>query len=685
MNLLRRINTNRNPTGVSEPSARRFAVLFPALILFGLFSYQIRLNIYQTSATFDEPLHIAAGYQYWQCGNYALNPEHPPLLKLLAALPLQWQPLIKPSLPCDAKIHYKLESFTVGSQFLASNGVEPVLIPARLCAALMSLLLAVLVFLAAWEMFGRTEALVALAILAFEPTLIAHGSLVTTDMAVTAMIFAAVYALYRYAKHPGIARLLTAGVACGMMLAAKHSALLMLLILFVLLIADVLLARRLRDEKQVVNIGGAVLRRAFAFAVICVIAFVVLWATYGFRYQALPAGSQDTIVLTDIFNMGFQHDAINAPSGQIVQILYRSHLLPQAYTFGLADVLASGARPTFLLGKSYPTGQWFYFPVAFTIKSSIALLVLLPLGLFSIETYKKYPREMLFLLLPAFGYFAICLASSLNIGIRHLLPVYPFFIVIAAGACAFGRRFRVFPFLLGALLIFHMATAVRTSPGFLAFANDFWGGTNNTYRLLDDSNVEWGQNYKLVKNFMDKEPTQDCWLAPLGLGEMLHYYQPCHLIPGGFVLLPPDQVSESMPATLDGTIFISTSAITPTAGSEFEPILGTPPVAMLGGSILVFQGHFEVPALAARRYLERASQLTELKRFDEAVADTQAAVDLMPDDPRAHLSLGKSLIQISQINQARLELAKAIRLAQSNSSSDAPTQREARETLEHLP
>src|SRR5689334_7057580 len=114
--------------------AGRFIAVFLPLALVALFSGQLWLNASRASATFDEPLHILAGYRYWRCGNYALNPEHPPLLKLLAALPLKSLPLAEPDLPCDAKIHYKLESFNVGAQFLARNDVDALVLRARLAA-----------------------------------------------------------------------------------------------------------------------------------------------------------------------------------------------------------------------------------------------------------------------------------------------------------------------------------------------------------------------------------------------------------------------------------------------------------------------------------------------------------------------------------------------------------------------
>ena len=221
---------------------------------------------------------------------------------------------------------------------------------------------------------------------------------------------------------------------------------------------------------------------------------------------------------------------------------------------------------------------------------------------------------MVFLLVPAAGYLLISMTFGLNIGVRHILPIYPFLIVIAAaGAGALIRRYQKLIFILIFLLVLHFAETVRAAPDYIAFANDFWGGTANAYHLLGDSNVEWSQNFKLIGEYTEKNKTRNCYLSALGLGEVLNRYQSCQIIPGGFVLNSPGHINEPLPETIEGTVFISTAAITPAISPEFEPFFKTPPVTILGGSILVFEGRYAIPALAARNRTERSSQLIELK------------------------------------------------------------------------
>ena len=267
---------------------------FSVLLLFGLFAYQLWFHATHTSVTVDEPAHILAGYRHWQCGDFGINPEHPPLLKLLAAAPLNFRNLIEPNWVCGSKMTSKFDSFSFGNSFLVDNGVDSIVTSTRLAAAVISLLLAVLVFLAAWELFGRWEAVTALALLAFEPSLIAHGSLVMTDMALTATAFAAVYALYRFQNKANWFRFVLVGLAFGLMLAAKHSAVVFVPILFGLLIADVIIFRR--SETHLMN---RIFRNGATFVGFFLIGLIVLWAFYGFCYRSIPNVSVQTISVAD--------------------------------------------------------------------------------------------------------------------------------------------------------------------------------------------------------------------------------------------------------------------------------------------------------------------------------------------------------------------------------------------------
>ena len=155
------VDSNLEKDFSSSPSTavkrRRFEgalYCFVVLLLFGLFAFQLWFHATRTSATIDEPVHILAGYRYLQCGDFGINTEHPPLLKLLAASPLIGRTFIEPDWECGSKFNYRSENFHGGMLFVAKNGVDSIVVPTRLAASLMSLLLAVLVFFAAGKCLG---------------------------------------------------------------------------------------------------------------------------------------------------------------------------------------------------------------------------------------------------------------------------------------------------------------------------------------------------------------------------------------------------------------------------------------------------------------------------------------------------------------------------------------------------
>lgn len=649
-------------------SLTRQAYVAACVALLGLFALQLAFHAARTSATTDESFHLLAGYRYWQCGDFGINPEHPPLLKLVAALPLRLGGAAAPQEPCGAKLTPKLDGFKAGNEFMERGGGGDFLVAARLAAATFSLLLAVLVFFAAREMFGNAEALVALALLAFEPTLVAHGSLVTTDMALAATMFASVYALYRYLKRPGTARLLLAGLAVGLMLASKHSAVYALPVLLLLVCASAVLARLKRGAAAAV-FERELPRAVGALALMLLVGLVVLWGAYGFRHSALPAAAGAHMSGVEYLRTGPHPEKVNSIPGALLGLIELSHVFPASYTIGLADVIAGGDRTTFLLGRKYLTGQWFYFPVAFTIKSSLALLLLIPLGLLARRLYRDHPREMLFLLAPALILMAVAMTWRINIGVRHVLPVYPFLIVLAAaGACAIARRHRAALAALVILLCYHGAVAARTAPNYIAFGNALWGGTENTYRVLHDSNVEWEQNLLLLNEYLKREGITDCWVTNFGGAELVRRQRACRVIYGVNGTVPEREI-EPVPEVVEGTLVLSTAALPPLAGPEYAQFVNMRPEAMLGGSMLVFRGRFEIRVAAALNRAARAAQFSHQKRFEEAVRTAREAVAMAPEDPRPHVILGATLARAAQHAEARRELDTALRLAQADANA----------------
>ena len=208
-----------------EPRNPRPAALMAAgvVCLLAILVTQMALSIRRESLTWDEDDHIFAGYMSWKTADFGLNPEHPPLVKLLATIPILGMPLDVPKL---RNRDFKIEAFLDGKEFLAKNATGAMLFRVRMAAALLTVLMALLVFLAASEMFGPAAGFIALALVAFDPNLLAHGAFVTTDMGVSCFLFASVYAFWRYVKAPSPWRLALVGIAAGCALASKHTGIL---------------------------------------------------------------------------------------------------------------------------------------------------------------------------------------------------------------------------------------------------------------------------------------------------------------------------------------------------------------------------------------------------------------------------------------------------------------------------
>ncbi|MCD9188590.1 MAG: glycosyltransferase family 39 protein [Pyrinomonadaceae bacterium] len=631
-------------------------------LCFGAFAFHLVYQAVKTSATVDEPAHILAGHRHLQCGDFGINPEHPPMLKMVSALPLAFQNWKEPPFECGSRLTTKVELFLYGPKFVVQNGIDKTVIPTRLAASVFGILLAVFLFIAVWKMFGQLEALTALAIFAFEPNLIANTPMVTTDLVISATSFAAVVAIYYFCQKPSAPRFGLAGLAFGLMLASKHTAVVFIPILFGLMIADSLIYR---GEEE--SFTKMFLRQTFNFTGIFLIGLLILWAFYGFRYRAIPNADAPTVTVAEYIAANGRPEMLGSIPAKLAGLGAKTHIFPESYMLGVADVVASGSRNMFLFDRGYPTGKWFYFPISFSIKSSVALLILLPLGFRSAFANRERRREMIFILVPPLLYFAVALTSQLNIGVRHILPVYPFFIVAAAvGAVFSARKVYVFRYLLIVLLCYHAFSTSKIAPDYLAFANDFWGGTSQNYKNFRDPSLDNGQNLKFMKEYVERNKIADCWTAGSNNIAIIRAAQPCRVMPGSFPLSVSDEPQEVIPPVIEGTVLLAAISMPPRGGAEYAPIMQTEPIDRIANGVFVYRGRFAIPLASALSHVERTNQLMLSNRFAEALADAQKAVELAPDDARTHFALGSAFARNGQSEAANAEFQKTIEIGKTN-------------------
>ena len=644
---------------VTQPRADALARLPLALatLCLLLFALQLWAHATNASATMDEPVHLLAGHRHLYCGDYAFNPEHPPLLKELAALPLQSMSLRMPEdLPCAAGFTPKAETFRLADVFLAENGGDRILMPARLMAMSFSLLLALLVGIAGWRMFGPWPGASAMLLFAMEPVLVAHGSLVTTDMAIAATTFLAVLLMHEARAWRPLARIVSLGLAFGLMLASKHSAILILPLLALLRLLDASCWRsgpwRLRT-----HLLGPLLELAASLG----LGLLVLWAFYGFRYAAAP-GMAHAVDLVSFMQAVARPETRDSAMAALVPWLGHTGLLPESYVMGLADIVGTSVRWTRVLGMLYPEGQWFFFPIALSIKSGIALLVLLPAGIAMAWTHPGRRRALLFLLLPALGFLLVAMSSKVTAGVRHVLLVYPFFIVLAGyGATRLWQRGRAWPWLLAGLLAYQAVAVVRAAPDYIPFANALWGGPQRAYWALPFHNTDWGQTPKRIGQSLAANTTGECWVAGVDSPLTPAGLRRCHVLPERRAWESPGAAVDPIPRTIDGTIFLGVRMTSPRVGGpEYAPLLQAPH-RMLADAVLVHEGRFELPGLAGVGHALRCDALVRSGQPLLAVEEGRRAVALAGDDPRAWISLGDALVTAGNVAEAARALAQAKR------------------------
>ena len=644
---------------------------YAAAVLALMFALALELIIpaSRQSMAFDEGCHAFAGYSYWTRGDFGVNPEHPPLVKMLAALPLLRQPVRYEAL---APFPFKPQCFIGSKQFFYSGpNADAMLFRARLAAATLTVAAAVVVFIAGYEMFGAIAALLALLLFVFEPNLIAHGGFITTDMAASLFLFATVYAFYRYVKKPSVWRIAVTGILAGLTLAAKHSGILWIPTLCLLALAEILRHGRNAPLCKGGRVRGS-LRFAGSLFVVGLISFGILWAFYIFRYQARPDGEVMIPSLAE-----YAGDIQHPWEQKAILFVARHHMLPESYLIGWVDVIVFPSKymTMYLFGRIYRHAHWFYFPAAFLIKSTLgflALILLLPVAVRL--RYKEWWRELLFLLVPPALYFVIATQSDFNIGVRHILPVYPFLIVLGAFvAWQVARYSRKWAYVIALLFLIHVASSVHAFPNYLAYSNEMWGGPANTYKYLTDSNADWAQQLKSTRKYLDRHGIKDCWFDYFGRGLVVdpgYYGVVCKPLADFIDFMPMGNI----PTRISGTILISATELSgalwgPGELNPYVQFQRMRPDAIIDDGILVFHGDFDVPLAAAVAHVH-AAQMTLFSpkptegQLQQALTEAQTAASLAPNDASSQETLADVLMRLNRKEEARATYQRALTLAQ---------------------
>jgi hypothetical protein len=534
------------------------------------------------SATFDEGAHLPAGYTHLVLGDHRLNPEQPPLVKLLAAAPLL---LVRPALHTDDRSWREARQWEFGRRFLYRwNDGDPLLFLGRLPVVVLASCLVAAVFFEARRRFGADAAVAAAFLAALSSEVLAHGSIVTTDLAFALFFFVTIVRLERALGTSSLRDWGLAGLAAGAAVATKLSA----PILVPVAAALGLLAPGARRRPG---------RLAAGVAVASAVALAGLWASYGFSRALSP----DPAVRAEL--RAPLEAAADGIVGRAASAAAAAGLVPEDYARGVVFVMThSEARATFLDGELSDSGFPSYFLFTTLYKTPLPLLALAAAAL--IRAPRLGRRDAVFLWLPVLVYVALTFTRGLQIGHRHLLPVLPFVFVAsgeaaAAMATARARASRAAVALLAAWYAFG---TLRTHPHHLAYFNEIAGGPANGYRHLVDSNLDWGQDLKRLAAWWRAAGRPPLKLSYFGSADPAYYGIESEALPGYSAPHPP-RVTRDV-ARGDLLAVSATNLQGVYLDPEDRPLMARirqmSPVARVGFSILVYRADFDWPAEAGR-------------------------------------------------------------------------------------
>ena len=568
-----------------------------------LFSTEVLWTIAQKSATFDEPLNLASGYVTLRFGDARLIPQNLPLVKLLAAVPLL---MLNIALPDPAEPWTQLGQYRFGSDLLYRyNDADTLLLLGRVAVLPVALLLGWYVFRWASELFGRQSGLMALLLFTIEPNVLAHSGLITTDIATACFMFMTIYYWYQLTQTVTWTRAVLAALTFGLCLLSKYSSLSLAAILFVLGAIVVASPQALRLDLR--GFRPAVVQGHLRKGISCIVfagmtalvTWALIWAAYGFSFET----GTDPVPTYHTPWASFM--AKDSPLVNLISRALEARFLPEPYLYGLGYMVSlTGIFEGYLLGKLQPGGWWYYFLVAFAIKTPLALLALVAWA--SATQWRRWAQDPLraaFLVGPPLLYFGAISYSGWNIGNRHLLPVYPFLFILAASLIPWAlRQARWTKHLLVGLVAWYLLASVWISPHYLAYFNELVGGPERGHHYLVDSNLDWGQDLKALSKYLKEHRIDRVWLGYFGTADPGYYKIAYNYLPS-YVSVHPDIIArqtllaDRLPP-LPGTVAISATLLTgsylrfpdPTKAQRYYEIYRErSPIAKIGYSIFVFQ------------------------------------------------------------------------------------------------
>ena len=645
----------------------RHAASLVAIALLVLMASLMATPINEESATADESSFLVAGYTYWHGYGFTFDPEAPPLAKMISAAPLlfmdvklsrtarelldrqvgvpvtgRWSgqaQLVDEHFPVARDNWYfwpTMEVTKLGQEFVygGANDAAKLLAAGRWMQVALTVLTGIVIFVWLRRLAGGTAGALGVALWALNPITLAYGHLVLTDMGEALMFVLAVWCFAIFLDRPSTGRAGLCGLACGGALVMKFSAVLLAPILLVVAGLHAMLRREWRGLGKHVSVmalvaGGVVL---------------LIYAPYWTPAAPLPADAATKIGVPTWFQ------------------LLRPVLIPPDFFKGLALVAGheSPGPLAFLCGQWKQTGWWYYFPVTLAVKTPLPLLLLTIAGLLMwLRGLRRFSFQYGIPWIAALMYLLFAVVGNINIGVRHLLPMFALLAVGTASQFSLhSRRMQVCGWLCTGWLLL---VTWHAYPYFIEYFNEVAGGSSNGYRWLVDSNLDWGQDVKRLRHFVDEQAMTNIDLAYFGPDRSIDY----HGIPGRRVTT--DEAAEMR----SGTLVVSATELMRPGWDWLRA--SHEPVARVGYTMFIYR-------LGDAETKERWEQMVRIKPNDAwahynlgivmeragdaggAITHYEQAIRIKPDFAMAHYNLAIALARLGTVGEAIGHLEQALRI-----------------------
>jgi hypothetical protein len=503
---------------------RRYPVIVGILI--AIASIIAVASAWHDSPIVDEDPHIGAGYSYVAGQTYEFNPEHPPLAKDFAGLALTLLHINPKILPAyETSVN---DQWNFGRALIYHSGVDPITLIhlAKLPLILFFIFSGWLVYAWTRRTYGPRSALLAVFLFAFCPTVIAHSRFVTTDVPALFGVLLASYFFLKYLNHQNKTNFWLATVSFGIALLTKFSTI--LLVPYFLLLAIVW---AWSQHHEFFKLAGRLVTKSL---LIMALGFVVIVGPiYQLHITNYPPAQQkkDATFILNNYSLPLVSNSVIWASDKPILRAYAQYGLGLAMTYQRAE----GGNRTYFLGQFSSNSFKTYFPIVYALKEPIPFLILLLCSIWlgwrswrnKREPFKNKIRDHF----PAFAmllwiliYIGASINANLNIGIRHLLPIYGFIFILVAGQIEplfeIKKWFKVFVFIL---LGWYAIEFVSVYPYYLTYFNELVGGPAGGHNYVVDSNLDWGQDLWRLGDFVKTNHIQKIYLDYFGWAEQSFY------------------------------------------------------------------------------------------------------------------------------------------------------------------